>query len=92
MTQTIARYRMPDITGTLDDYERLQHRDLDSMPDDLLLAESISAATALSFAVRARPVRYVYTPNGSMRAQDWLSERLNAVEQERRFRRSRSNR
>jgi hypothetical protein len=89
----IAGYRLPDITRSESDLARVRHTDLPLLSDGELMAEDTAARRAYSECI-GNDRAYVHVPElpGFVAACSWLLSRIEAIEAERRERRSRSRR
>jgi hypothetical protein len=84
-------YRLPDYLASVDDFDRLRHRDLEDMTHVALFTEEVAVGDALTRAV-VEPHLHVQSPEGpcySIPASAWLLERVQRVRAEARRRGSR---
>jgi len=83
-----VRYRLPDVTYSIQEFARLHHKDLPGMNDFVLTQELYKTKEELmNIDVNNQPWLFV-APGISVSAFDWLSERLSRVQAEDRKRRS----
>jgi hypothetical protein len=81
----IGDYLMPDPLASLDDLDRLLHRDLPHMTDDELCAEEWNVRRALAIAQGKRLLVTLPGVCQWVSAAQWLDERLHAILAEERW-------
>lgn len=91
--QQSRRYSLPDVTSTLEEWQRAFHRDLPDLPDFKLWQEQARIRSRLA---HFDPLsgEMVFLQLGNFVCEDsWLKERLTAIQRElrRRARRGRSD-
>ena len=76
------RYELPNVLTSTEDLARFYHSDLRGMADEELLAEDIAAKSAFAAYLGTR-VR-IPIPGGanSVRASDWLLQRMREIRAE----------